>query len=184
LASIIVVWYLKTYFKFNELYKSAKKMAKIFISHQSRDSVLATSLATRLKVNHGLECYLDVIDPGIKRGEDLAAHIQAELTKCTQLLAVVSEATRTSWWVPWEIGVATEKDYPLATYSSGTELPPEYLRKWPYLRTMGELDLYAAASKAADSSFVVQKRANLNEETARVRSTRTFYADLRKSLGQ
>lgn len=156
---------------------------KIFISHQAADSVLAANIAKRLRIYHNLETYLDLIDPGIRNGEDLAAHIQAEMGKCTQLLAVVSESTRASWWVPWEIGVATEKDFPLATYADGPTLPPEYLRKWPYLRSEADLDRYANASTAADYSFR-QKRATLNESVARSRSTKEFFVSLRRDLGQ
>lgn len=144
---------------------------------------MALELARRLKNYHDIESYLDVIDPSIRRGEDLAKHIQTELGKCTQLLAVVSERTKESWWVPWEIGVATEKDYPLATFSGGNSLPPEYLRKWPYLRTLTDLDHYAAASKTGQR-VLMHKRATLNESTARMASTQDFYTTLRKSLGQ
>lgn len=87
---------------------------KIFISHQQTDSVLASRLASRLKINHGIASYLDAIDPDVgKSGDSLADHVKDELGKCTQLLAVVSAATQKSWWVPWEIGMATEKDFPL-----------------------------------------------------------------------
>lgn len=158
-------------------------MIKVFISHQKTDSLKASAIADRLKTYHSIESYLDVIDPYISKGEDLAAHIQAEMSKCTQLLAVVSEATRLSSWVPWEIGVATEKDFPLATFADGYSPPPEFLQKWPYLRTTADLDLYAQASKSAERSFVT-KRATLNEDVARLRSTREFFDILRKGLGQ
>ncbi|WP_209089748.1 toll/interleukin-1 receptor domain-containing protein [Agrobacterium tumefaciens] len=158
-------------------------MIKVFLSHQSADSSLAVQISQRLKVYHGIESYLDVIDPNVRKGEDLAKHIQTELGKCTQLLAVVSERTQLSWWVPWEIGVATEKDYPLATYSGGNTSPPEFLKKWPYLRSLTDVDHYAHASKTGVSSFG-QKRATLNESTARMASNQDFYATLRKNLGQ
>lgn len=159
-------------------------MVKVFLSHQSSDSALASRIAARLRLHHGIESYLDVIDPNFaKKGEDLALHIQTEMAKCTQLLAVVSEATRQSQWVPWEIGVATEKDYPLATFSAGSSLPPEFLRKWPYLRTDADLDAYARRSNAAERSYL-EKRRVLNEGVARVRSTSEFYSGLRADLGQ
>ncbi|WP_331375445.1 toll/interleukin-1 receptor domain-containing protein [Sinorhizobium chiapasense] len=158
-------------------------MIKVFISHQAADGLLAADIARRLKTRHEIDSYLDLIDPNIQKGEDLALHIQTEMGKCTQLLAVVSEKTQQSWWVPWEIGVATEKDYPLATYAEGATRPPEYLRKWPYLRSHADLDLYAKASRAAQRSLI-QKRATLNEGVARFRATRDFYSILRKDLGQ
>lgn len=156
---------------------------KVFISHQSRDTSLATSIARRLLMVHQIDTYLDVIDPNIKSGDDLAEHIRNEMGKCTQLLAVVSEATRASWWVPWEIGVASEKDYPLATYSDGPALPPEYLRKWPYLRSEAQLDEYAKASRMTFNRYTTQKFA-MDERVARQRTTKDFFLTLRTNLGQ
>lgn len=157
-------------------------MIKVFISHQSADSVTAARVAARLKVQ-GLDTYLDVIDPYIKKnGEDLAEHIRDEMSKCTQLLAVVSFATRDSQWVPWEIGVATEKDYPLATYSLASSPPPEFLQRWPYLRSDSDIDEYVKASKAAEQGLI-NKRAS-DTRAVRHETTREFYRTLRKSLRQ
>lgn len=81
---------------------------KIFLSHQKADSELTARIAARLKVNHGLDCYLDLIDPYVNGSvERLADHIRNEMGRCTQLLAVVSPSTANSQWVPWEIGMAT-----------------------------------------------------------------------------
>lgn len=160
-------------------------MIKVFLSHQSADSLTAAHVAKRLKERHGIDCYLDLIDPYInRRGEDLAAHIQREMGRCTQLLAVVSEATKGSQWVPWEIGVATEKAYPLATFSAGSALPPEFLRKWPYLRSDLDIDQYARASKTAERTFVHRRSTNFDAGTARATSTGEFFATLRAGLGQ
>jgi hypothetical protein len=95
----------------------------------------------------------------------------------------VSEATRTSWWVPWEIGIASEKDFPLATFAGGTTNLPEYLKKWPYLRSDSDLDLYAEASKKAASDFSTKLR-HLQESVARERSTKEFFRVLRAGLRQ
>lgn len=156
---------------------------KVFISHQNRDKDAAERVARRLKIIHSIESYLDVIDPYIDGPiELLGDHIRNEMGKCTQLIAVISPATALSQWVPWEVGVATEKDLPLATYSDGTP-PPEFLKKWPYLRGDRDLDEYANVSKSADRSF----RANtqtLSATVARANSTRTFYKDLRAALNQ
>nr|WP_200991913.1 toll/interleukin-1 receptor domain-containing protein [Rhizobium rhizogenes]QCL10610.1 TIR domain protein [Rhizobium rhizogenes] len=157
-------------------------MIKVFLSHQRADSESAAVIAATLR-RQSIDSYLDVIDPYINRNiEDLADHIREQMGKCTQLLAVVSRATAESQWVPWEIGVATEKDYPLATFSVGSTLPPEFLRKWPYLRTQADVDQYAKASKDAEQT-IVRKQAS-DERLVRRSATRDFYSTLRKSLGQ
>ncbi|MBW9090814.1 toll/interleukin-1 receptor domain-containing protein [Rhizobium wenxiniae] len=160
-------------------------MIKVFLSHQRADSMVASRIADRLKRYHSIESYLDVIDPYVKaNGEDLAAHIRKEMTNCTQLLAVISDSTIASQWVPWEIGVATEKNYPLATYSQGYARPPEFLQKWPYLRSDADIDEYAKASKRAASTYQVRKSASFSDASAQVSSTAEFFKSLRAGLGQ
>ena len=162
-------------------------LMKVFISHQRADTDIALRVASRLSNVHAIPCYLDVIDPDIgKDGYELADHVKDHLDNCTQLLAVVSYATASSWWVPWEIGIATEKDFPLATYSESYSALPEYLHKWPYLKSMLDLDKYANAVKNVDVTFAVRRRVYANESfnESRKMSTRDFYRKLRKDLGQ
>lgn len=157
---------------------------KVFLSHQKQDSALTAQIAHRLKHRHNIDAYLDVIDPFFGQGIDrLANHIRDEMGKCDQLLAVISPATARSQWVPWEVGMATEKDFPLATYSGGNVLPPEFLRSWPYLRSDTDLDAYAVAARASHSSFT-RNRSVLSESVARLRSTSEFYSTLRTTLRQ
>ena len=157
---------------------------KVFLSHQKADGLKAAEIAQRLSTRHGIQSYRDIIDPYLGRpGEELAKHIRDEMGKCTQLLAVVSYATRESQWVPWEIGVATEKDFPLASFANYTSAVPEFLRAWPYLRTMEDVDKYAEASKRGENVYV-QKRATMTETAAFRSGSQTFFSDLRTRLGQ
>jgi hypothetical protein len=160
-------------------------MMKIFLSHQQTDSLAAIEVKNHLKLKHNIDCYLDLIDPKIKDGEDIAAHVREQLGKCTQLLAIVSEATKSSWWVPWEIGVATEKDYPLATFGRNVLLP-EYLMKWPYLRNLPDLDTYAEVSKDAARLVTTAAADSISSGsfTFRRNATKQFYQNLRRRLGQ
>lgn len=159
-------------------------MIKVFLSHQQADAITASQIERRLRIHHSIESYLDVIDPYLLQdGEDLAAYIREKMGACTQLLAVVSNATRGSQWVPWEIGVATEKKFPLATFSAGGVAPPEFLQKWPYLTTDFDIDRYAMASKSANITFA-SKRMRLAESIAREQATTDFFSILRSSLGQ
>jgi hypothetical protein len=160
---------------------------KIFLSHQKADEQFSIETARRLSSVHGIECYLDAIDPYIVgRVEDLADHIRTKMSDCTQLLAIVSNATLASQWVPWEIGVATEKDFPLATYAADGQRPPEFLAKWPYLRSVADLDRYALVSKAATSGIGMEMLKEATASGARLRRTSTaqFYRSLRAQLNQ
>lgn len=157
---------------------------KVFISHQRHDFTLAAAVAARLRIVHAIDCYVDVIDPYYGGPvETLADHIREEMAKCTQLLAIVSASTSSSQWVPWEIGVATEKSFPLATFSGANHIPPEFLRKWPYLRSESDLDEYARISKRTARSLM-EKRARFDAGYARRSATSEFFTELKASLRQ
>ncbi|GLR90906.1 toll/interleukin-1 receptor domain-containing protein [Bradyrhizobium iriomotense] len=156
---------------------------KVFISHKKEDAEQAAAIARHLTVN-GLSVYLDVIDAQLaKSGPDLADYIRDQMDKCTQLLAVISAQTQASWWVPWEIGVATEKERFLASFISGNASVPEFLVKWPYLRTQADLDKYIKESKRAE--LLVEDRVQKGyRTTARAHGFRSFHTSLKASLGQ
>ncbi|MGL5488572.1 toll/interleukin-1 receptor domain-containing protein [Aeromonas veronii] len=158
---------------------------KIFISHQQQDSVTATEVKNHLKTRHDIECYLDVIDPNLVKGEEIADYVREELDKCSHLLAIVSNATKGSWWVPWEIGVATEKDYPLASFGTHIDLP-EFLMKWPYMKSLADLEKYAETVKQTYSPLSVMglESYKTGSVSNRASSTKQFYRTLRSKLGQ
>ncbi len=156
---------------------------KVFISHKNEDAVQASRIANYLMVN-GLEVYLDVIDAQLGRsGPDLAEYIRAQLDKCTQSLAVISARTQASWWVPWEIGVATEKERFLASFISDNASVPEYLAKWPYMRTQPDLDKYIQESKRAELLVESQIQKGYRS-TARGTAFRSFHTSMKAALRQ
>jgi hypothetical protein len=157
---------------------------KVFISHKNEDSAGATALCNRLKAN-GVDSYVDVLDPDAKDGPDLADYLREKLKICHGLVAVVTAKTNSSWWVPWEIGVASERDMPLATFSYDQSDIPSYLKKWPYLTRLEHIDQYA---KIASSQILtrtrVLKESNQSTASAEYISGSTFNRALKKALGQ
>lgn len=155
---------------------------KVFVSHKKEDSEAATRVAARLRLNNA-EVYLDVIDTSKPRGEDLTDYLRDKLAQCTHLMAVVSEVTKTSWWVPWEIGVATERRYPLATFGAGRCELPEYLRKWPYLLTEADIDTFVRVSRTTESLVEHEVRYKTGE-AARAPYFDRYLREIRRALGQ
>jgi hypothetical protein len=129
---------------------------------------------------------LDTIDSQlVKDGPELADYIRAQMARCTQLLAIISQLTQQSWWVPWEIGVATEKERPLASFVSEQAKLPSYLQKWPYLRTLDDVDKYAEVSKQIRTTLNESVRMRTKTETAaRASAFRDFHRVLKSRLGQ
>jgi hypothetical protein len=133
---------------------------------------------------HRIDTYLDVIDPqASETGDQLGDYVRRRLDECTQLMAVVSTGTKESWWVPWEIGIATAKDYPIATYAAEQCALPTYLKKWPYLASQSDLDTYAREAKQA-AQELERFAKTLGMRDARARTTAAFHSALRKALGQ
>lgn len=154
---------------------------RVFISHKQEDSATAAEVAGYIRIKGGLDVYLDLIDTQFhKSGPDLADYIRSQIEGCTQLLAILTSRTKDSWWVPWEIGIATEKERFLASYVSPGATIPEFLHKWPYLRSDRDLDLYIQESKRAQR--LVEDRKHYSD--ARGQGFRSFHNSLRASLGQ
>lgn len=156
---------------------------KVFVSHKKEDQYIAGAVAERLSRN-GAQVYLDVIDPDAhKAGDDLADYIRAALSTCTDLMAVVSTKTKESWWVPWEIGVASEKEYPLSTFAGENCELPLYLKKWPYLRSLADIDTYVRVSKVARSNITTRYGYKTASQIQPL-FVKEFYTTLRAVLGQ
>lgn len=160
-------------------------MSKVFISHKSTDVVVAKKVSDRIKRN-GLDTYLDVIDDALlKDGPELADHLLRRMGTCDQLIAVVSSQTKESWWVPWEIGVGSEKGFRMASFSEGYVTLPSYLEKWPSLKTELDIDLYCRYSKIAQNRIDEGVR-SLQSEVAKDRIFKSnafdFHRDLKAAL--
>ena len=87
---------------------------KVFISHKDADGVQALQIKKEFE-KYGVSAYLDVLDSDIKvGGEQLTNHIRKNLNSCSDLIVVMSEKTKSSWWVPFEIGMSAQIDMPTA----------------------------------------------------------------------
>ena len=106
-----------------------------FISHQNNDRTTAERIAISLS-SQGYPCYVDTLDPDIDGDSpQLESYLRQVIGRCRGLMAIVSRATKSSWWVPLEIGVALEKEKHIATYLVTSEDLPSYLWQWPMLRS-------------------------------------------------
>lgn len=146
-------------------HRSIAAMSRVFISYTRIDSSLSHRVANRINMN-GLETYLDQVDDAIvKDGPDLADHLLDRMSECQQLVAVVSESTARSWWVPWEIGVGSEKGFRMASYSESYVRLPSYITKWPDLHSMEDIDLYCSHSKQSTADLGGQIKHYMGDAT-------------------
>ncbi|WP_134683626.1 toll/interleukin-1 receptor domain-containing protein [Brevibacillus migulae] len=163
-------------------------MTKVFISHKQEDSEQAVIIANYLH-RFGIDYYLDVLDNQLKlSGDQLTSHLRSKLSECSHLLAVLSDKTQLSWWVPFEIGLATEKDYPITSFVSFLIRRdiPEYLWKWPVLKSRADLDQYISLLLKNRSVLLDEQtfERGLFDRIAPKSYAEAFHRSLKEQLGQ
>lgn len=158
---------------------------KVFISHKKEDEETALMVQKTL-TNAGVEAYLDVLDSTIADdGEKLTKHIRKKLNECTDVIVILSSKTKESWWVPFEIGMATEKDMPIANYLVSYELLPDYLEYWPRLKSSQDVLKYIKVRNRVATQVLLEKSLNHGQFQQRndgLSETQRFYSELKKSL--
>ena len=111
----------------------------VFVSHRSGDDGVAEEVAQCVRT-YGLTAwvdsdYLDASDDG----PEMATKIKRVIERSYCLMAVVSRATKTSWWVPFEIGIASDMDRFLSSYGDPVVELPSFLAGWPRVKNHTEL---------------------------------------------
>jgi hypothetical protein len=79
-------------------------MYRIFISHGSEDSWVASQIAKRVKQDTKAEAFLDLYD--IAKGDDFESRIFEMLPQCDELIALLTPWAVNRNWVWTEIGAA------------------------------------------------------------------------------
>ena len=142
-------------------------MYDVFISHKGEDIRIAESVGDALQ-HSGLSGYLDRWDPAVEGDSpELETYLRSIIRETKTILAIVTENTPLSWWVPFEIGVARETDSQIATFLEINRLSttrielPSYLKKWPILATTTSLKIWA---RRLASAAVLEGRFNFAKE--------------------
>jgi len=116
----------------------------VFISYRHMDRAYAININTRL-MQANIKTYLDVLDAESQTTDDITGVITRNISECTHLLAVVSEKTALSWWVPFEIGEATITNRRICSFKTGPTALPLYLDKWPKLTSERDIEFFIDA---------------------------------------
>lgn len=156
-------------------------MMKVFISHKNTDFLQALLLRKAFERNN-VASYLDVLDSSINGGgKQLTDHIKENLNTCTDIIVVMSEVTKDSWWVPFEIGMSAQVDMPTASYLSADVILPSYLSYWPRLRTTSDVDKYVAIRRK-NAKAINERYGHYSSSERRAIETRAFYEALKREL--
>ena len=134
--------------------KLSVERPNVFVSHKSDDREQAEEVAIKI-AKCGLTAYLDIWDPNVDGdGPELVDYINAVISCCNSLIAVISRNTVNSWWVPLEIGIAITRELHLGSFLVPTvrnttltsyemkQYFPSYLWKWPVLTSITDLEYW------------------------------------------
>jgi hypothetical protein len=154
----------------------------VFISHRTKDDQIAQQVGHRLLHDHKILCYIDHVDPEASRTPDITNLLVSRIKQCTHLLAIVTDATHGSWWVPFEIGVARQADRRIATYDASHSSLPEFLQEWPILVGMSAVDTFAILYHKDTASRSIHGRTVYASKS--IQSASQFHRELKSALGQ
>lgn len=130
----------------------------VFLSHQKKDADFAKFIYNYL-TKYKIRCYIDEFDEVLKRSNDITRIIMTRISQCTHMLAVVSPNTQSSWWVPFEIGVASQAERRIASMKAATVTLPEYLEIWPVMTKTEHLDHYIRLYYQDREILLLEKKA-------------------------
>lgn len=131
-------------------YHSASKIC-FFISHKNEDVDAAIELGNHIMNNFGYDIYLDIYDGTLQEADEnndvetIVKSIHKGLDYSTHLLCVVTDKSKESWWIPYEIGFAQAKGKKTASIKlKVSEYLPSFLRvnDSKVFYTIKELDEY------------------------------------------
>lgn len=149
----------------------------VFLSHQKKDADFAKEIYNFLVANR-IRCYIDEFDEALRRSSDITGTIMNRISQCTHLLAVVSPNTQTSWWVPFEIGVASKANRRIASMKATTVTLPEYLEIWPVMSKVTHLNYYVQLYNQDREVLFMENRGQLS--TAPIQNASDFHRKLKE----
>ena len=119
----------------------------VFVSHTTRDDDLADEVAKCIR-SLRLTAWVDSDNLVTKHdGPRMASKIEEAIGRSYCLLAILTNATNTSWWVPFEIGISWDKRKYLSTYGDPPASLPSFLAAWPNVKDREELQSWCEEIK-------------------------------------
>lgn len=135
------------------LYQQTSKSSGpcFFISHKNEDADAALEIGNHIMNDFGYNIYLDLFDESLQVAdqkndvESIVKSIHKGLEYSTHLLCIITEKSKKSWWIPYEIGFAQANGKKTASLKIKTlEYLPSFLRAngSAVFYTVKELDKY------------------------------------------
>lgn len=143
-----------------------EKRSCVFISHKKEDEDKAKAIGDYI-MSQGLDIYLDLYDcelqeaVSVENDKLIVESIKRGIKTSTHLLCLVSDKTKLSWWVPFEVGVAGENKIQITTLKlKDVEDIPSFLKTEAVLLKIQEffdyvMDIYSYGGLLHKKDFQV-----------------------------
>jgi hypothetical protein len=161
---------------------SKETIMPVFLSHRTADDHVAQAIANRLMSYHKIFCYIDNFDPHTKTTTQVTSLILERINTCTHILALITNNTIGSWWVPFEVGVARQANRRIASVDTSTQTLPEYLTEWPVLVGDSAIDAFAELYHEDKAARPLHEKRAAAQRT--IGSADEFHRRLKAQLGQ
>ena len=89
----------------------------------------------------------------------------------------MSRLTLASQWVPFEVGIAAQRDLPTATFLRSDVPLPEFLEYWPRLKYSSDIKKYVEAKRQVDLEY-----SHSYQYASATNKTDRFYTVLKRKL--
>jgi len=89
--------------------KRTPSFLDVFLSHSSKDQEALPAVIGFLK-QHGANVYIDKADKDLpaKTSPETGAKLKERIDECRKFIVLVSDNSKDSRWIPWELGIADE----------------------------------------------------------------------------
>jgi hypothetical protein len=155
----------------------------IFLSHKSEDNSAVKAIGDYIK-KRGVDIYLDVDDPDLQKAVKNDDHvaitksIELGIHASTDLMTLISEKTKSSWWVPYEVGFAKSEQKFLSTLKlKSVSYIPSFLFITKLLKGAKALDQYIDGVRNRNRVYA-RAEILLNEMSRPSRSTLSNYLNI------
>lgn len=101
---------------------SSQKDMCFFISHISVDKDFARTVADYIMNKLGIDVYFDELDDELQTAvvnddsKNITKFIENGITQSTHMICLVTENTKNSWWVPFEIGYGKKSNKEIISF--------------------------------------------------------------------
>jgi hypothetical protein len=155
----------------------------VLISHRKIDKLATLTIRLSFKIED-VKYYIDELDEEIKTTDDITELIMRRVEECSHMMVVVSKNTQGSWWVPFEIGVASGADRRITTYNKGDNIAlPDFLSKWPILNNDNDLNEFIKLYKK-DAIVPIMEGRTFAKAAYSISEANVFHRELKRLIGQ